>query len=196
MERLLRQGRGAVNVSLDSASPGVYRAVKGVDAFTRVVEHIRRYAAAACTPGLVHVKYIVFAKNNSVKEIAHFLDLCCSLHVDVVQYSLNFAELNTGSAQATSLLGAAFFTAPCGRTGAAYGTFLHSSGRNGSHWQAGTGTFWRRGSTGIAHLMLLSPLVTMYTRAVRAMLPMRSPLPQEIFSYVQITLARRKVLVY
>ena len=108
VESLLRQGRGAVNVSLDSASPGVYRAVKGVDAFPRVVEHIRRYAAAACTPGLVHVKYIVFAKNNSVKEIAHFLDLCCSLGVDVVQYSLNFAELNTGSAQATSLLGAAF----------------------------------------------------------------------------------------
>ena len=44
---LLREGKGGVNVSLDSASPEVYRAVKGVDGFTRVTANIERYRAAA-----------------------------------------------------------------------------------------------------------------------------------------------------
>ncbi|MBQ9405597.1 MAG: radical SAM protein [Desulfovibrio sp.] len=109
VERLLREGRGAVNVSLDSASPDVYRAVKGINDFTRVVEHVRCYAAAACVPSLVHVKYIIFEKNNSLKEIARFLELCASLNVGVVQYSLNFKDLNSVGAQPKSLLGAAFF---------------------------------------------------------------------------------------
>ncbi|EGW49794.1 hypothetical protein HMPREF1022_03095 [Desulfovibrio sp. 6_1_46AFAA] len=53
---LLREGKGGVNVSLDSASPEVYRAVKGVDGFTRVTANIERYRAAAREAGLIHLQ--------------------------------------------------------------------------------------------------------------------------------------------
>lgn len=109
VEGLLRDGVAAVNISLDSASPDVYRAVKGVDGFARVVEHVKGYVLAASDPTSVHLKYIIFAKNNAMKHIERFLELCCRLHVHCVQYSLNFEELKSGGAQTQSLLGAAFF---------------------------------------------------------------------------------------
>lgn len=106
---LLREGKGGVNVSLDSASPEVYRAVKGVDGFTRVTANIERYRAAAREAGLIHLKYIIFEKNNAVAELERFFALCRALDVTSVQFSLNFQELNGAGPAPKTLLGAAFF---------------------------------------------------------------------------------------
>jgi hypothetical protein len=50
------QGRGAaaMNVSLDSASPGVYQTVKGVKGFGKVIENLGRYAASATDIQSIH----------------------------------------------------------------------------------------------------------------------------------------------
>ncbi len=108
IERLLRNGAGAINVSLDSGSPEVYFTVKGVDRFGKVVANLEKYAAAANSLKQIHMKYIVFEKNNSTEEIQHFLDLCKRLGVSTVQVSLNFVEVNADAVSRESYVGAKF----------------------------------------------------------------------------------------
>lgn len=107
--QLLRTEKGGVNISLDSATAEVYRDVKGVDGFARVVSSLEQYCAATVDKSRIHVKYIIFEKNNKVKEIERFFALCTSLGVNNVQFSLNFLEVNKGEVSPQTLLGAAFF---------------------------------------------------------------------------------------
>lgn len=105
----MKDGRGGVNVSLDSASPSTYERVKGLDGFARVCENLEHYMADALTPDNVHLKYIIFELNNSLAEIRAFLALCARMGISNVQYSLNFQELNGAGPSKKTLLGAAFF---------------------------------------------------------------------------------------
>lgn len=109
LAELLRSGRGGLNVSLDSGSPEIYRAVKGVDGFAKVVANIGAYAEAAKSPDAVELKYIVFEKNNSRDEVDRFFDLCRSAGVRRVQLSLNFLEVNAGALSEATLDAAAWF---------------------------------------------------------------------------------------
>ncbi len=106
---LLRASQGGVNISLDSGTPETYRAIKGVDGFERVVSSLERYRATCEDPTRIHLKYIVFEKNNSVKEIERFFALCRSLDIRSVQFSLNFLELRDGRPSPKTMLGAAYF---------------------------------------------------------------------------------------
>ena len=107
---LLRDGRGAIDVSLDSASPAVYQKVKGLDGFGKVCDNLAHYAQNANNPTLIQLKYIIFELNNNLQEIEKFLLLCANLGVICVQYSLNFLELNSAGPAVKTLLGAAFFS--------------------------------------------------------------------------------------
>lgn len=102
---LLAGGMGAVNISLDSCSRETYKAVKGLDGFHRVLDTVRRYAAA--NADMVVLKYIVFEANNEPGEIENFLQLSRKLGVRV-QYSLNFVEINNNAVSEKTLLAAAY----------------------------------------------------------------------------------------
>lgn len=128
---LLQEGRGAVNISLDSASAAMYRHVKGVDGFGRVKANVRRYLATARETGLVHLKYIIFEQNNSLEELEAFFDLCRSLGISSVQFSLNFEELNAAGPSSQSLLGAAYFQYKAAELGMQCTPFFISG-----HWLA------------------------------------------------------------
>ena len=106
---ILASGKGGVNVSLDSASPETYKTVKGVDGFARVTENLRRYIDAAADRDAVHLKYIIFARNNQLNVINAFFDLCCDLGVRNVQFSFDFREINRGKLSVASLLAALLF---------------------------------------------------------------------------------------
>jgi pyruvate-formate lyase-activating enzyme len=106
---LLAAGAGGVNISLDSASPAVYKAVKGVDGFGRVTANIRDYAALAADRGDVSVKYIIFSLNNSAEEIENFFALCRSMGVVDVQFSFDFREVNADSLSRSTLRAAVLF---------------------------------------------------------------------------------------
>lgn len=105
---VLRAGRGAINISLDSGTPETYRRVKGVDAFDKVVSSLRQYCDAASDTGQIHLKYIIFEANNAIAEIESFLSLCSSLHIKNIQLSFDFRELNADALSRKSLLAAAF----------------------------------------------------------------------------------------
>lgn len=106
---LLEHGSGSINISLDSASPDVYKNVKGVDGFKNVITHISQYRTVALNGSHVCLKYLIFEKNNSIGEIEKFFTLCQHLDISSVQFSLNFLELNNAGPSDKTLLAAAFF---------------------------------------------------------------------------------------
>jgi len=114
---ILADGKGGINVSLDSANPETYKAVKGVDGFARVTENLRRYVDVAADSGAVHVKYIIFALNNDLDAISAFFDLCRDLGVTDVQFSFDFREINNGRLSDASLGAALLFIQNAQRLG-------------------------------------------------------------------------------
>lgn len=103
---MLREGKGLVNISLDSGSPEVYKMVKGVDCYHKVVENLKRYSRAGAN--YIQLKYIVFEQNNNIAEVEKFLQLAKSLGIGIIEYSLNFVEINKGQVSEKTLLTAAF----------------------------------------------------------------------------------------
>jgi len=106
---ILASGKGGANVSLDSANPETYKAVKGIDGFARVTANLRRYIDAAAVRDAVHVKYIIFALNNQLDAIDTFFNLCRDLGVVNVQFSFDFMEVNSGELSDASLKAALLF---------------------------------------------------------------------------------------
>lgn len=110
MAALLRRNKMRLNISLDSASPEIYRAVKGVDAFAKVMGNLNRYAREG-HPDNIDLKYIVFEANNEIGEIERFLTLCQKLGIRNVELSLNFLEVNKKAVSEKTILGAGYFVA-------------------------------------------------------------------------------------
>ena len=106
---LLREGRGSINISLDSGSAETYQRVKGVDGFNKVIKSLANYSAAAADPKSITLKYIIFETNNTIPEITSFFDLCVQFGIRQVQFSLDFREVNGKGPSQKTLLAAAFF---------------------------------------------------------------------------------------
>lgn len=121
---LLREGRGKINISLDSGSPEVYQKVKGVDGFAAVLKNLERYAAAAEDTQNIDLKYIIFEDNNSIPEITRFFELCTALGIKKVAFSLDFREVNGKGPSQKTLLAAAFFTSRAAALGLACRPFF------------------------------------------------------------------------
>lgn len=109
--KMLKRGQGQINISLDSSSPEIYRAVKGVDGFAKVADSLKRYVHDARDSAQVIVKYIIFEKNNRIPEIKRFIKLCSSLGLKHIQLSLDFREINANSVSEQTCLAAAFLRA-------------------------------------------------------------------------------------
>lgn len=109
LAELLARGNTTLNVSLDSGSSEVYRAVKGVDGFDKVTANIAAYAEKAASPEAIELKYIVFEKNNSREEIERFFTFCKICGIRRVQLSLNFLEVNAGALSESTQDAAAWF---------------------------------------------------------------------------------------
>ena len=90
---LLRNARGGINVSLDSACAETYKAVKGVDGFDLVVRNIGRYVEAAQDKSAIHIKYLFFSANNTQKEVERFCVLCHCLGIKRLQFSFDFRDV-------------------------------------------------------------------------------------------------------
>ena len=97
MGKLLHNGTGKIRTSLDSGSSAIYKKVKGVDRFDRVVKNIKTYLSEAQAPFQVLVKYIIFEDNNDLHEIDMFFAVCKTIGVKNIELSLNFEELATRS---------------------------------------------------------------------------------------------------
>lgn len=106
---LLHEGRGNINISLDSGTAETCQRVKGVDGFARVTASLAKYAAAAVNPESITLKYIIFEANNSIPELGRFFDLCAQHGIRKVQLSLDLREMHGKGPSEKTLLAAAFF---------------------------------------------------------------------------------------
>lgn len=108
--RMLRRGQGEINISLDSSSPEIYKAVKGVNGFAKVVDSLKKYVADARSPEQIVLKYIIYEKNNQIPEIAQFIKMCASLGIRIIQLSFDFREVNANKVSEQTYIAAAFMS--------------------------------------------------------------------------------------
>lgn len=120
---LLAQGKGGVNISLDSSDAAAYKGIKGVDGWSKVLASLKRYTEASLVPGQVDLKFIIFEKNNTPGAIERFFRICRDNGIQNVLYSLNFVEVNSGRVSEKTLRMAAFFRYQAKRLGLAPAPF-------------------------------------------------------------------------
>lgn len=106
---MLAEGKGKINVSLDSGNAEGYAVVKGLNGWDKVVSNLEKYAAACVDTLQIDLKFIIFDLNNELAVIDDFFSLCKRLEIKNVQYSLDFREVNAGKVSDKTLLGAAYF---------------------------------------------------------------------------------------
>ncbi len=81
----LKTAGSCLNVSLDCGTKQTYTAVKGVDSFEKVIEHIKKYRESRC---FLHLKYILLPSlNDSVQEMDSFVKIAAALNVNSVYLS-------------------------------------------------------------------------------------------------------------
>lgn len=103
----MQKGMGTIIVSLDSGSKESYKRIKGVDRFEAVYNNLKAYAEGDAAKN-VRLKYIIYEKNNSYSSIEEFLNLCKTLNLTNIQYSLNFNEIAANCLSDKTLRAAAY----------------------------------------------------------------------------------------
>lgn len=87
----LAENKLMIQVSLDSGCRETYKLIKGVDAFDKVVENLKKYAAVQYTPEYnVISKYIICpGYNDSKEEIDLWFDTCKSVGIEYLFISVD-----------------------------------------------------------------------------------------------------------
>jgi pyruvate-formate lyase-activating enzyme len=81
IERVLKSGRSVVAVSLDSGTAETYEKIKGVNAFDKVKDNIRRYARH----GEVKLKYILLPDINcNEDDIKGFIEFANEINGEII----------------------------------------------------------------------------------------------------------------
>ncbi|MDR1243145.1 MAG: radical SAM protein [Deltaproteobacteria bacterium] len=105
----LAEGRGSINLSLDSGSALGYAKVKGVNGWDKVINTLKAYRAAAKDATALEVKYIIFSQNNARQEIEGFFSLCAALDIRNTMYTFEGGEISTGRLHKDTIFAAALF---------------------------------------------------------------------------------------
>lgn len=76
----LENGGGIINLSIDCGTRKTFAKVKGMDAFDKVVNNLKRYSDAG--KGILNLKYILLPGiNDNRRDIKGFVELCSILNV-------------------------------------------------------------------------------------------------------------------
>ncbi len=103
IERAIKAGVLNVVISVDSGSSDVYKKIKQVDCYNKVIENIKKYAAANTdNHGLVTSKYIIIPNvNDNVNEIEKWIQQTIkagarwlALDIEDVWYKMNRATIS------------------------------------------------------------------------------------------------------
>ncbi len=93
---------GEINISLDSSSPEIYRNVKGINGFARVVDSLKKYVADARSPAQIVLKYIIYEKQPDTGNCAIHQNVRISWH-QKIQLSFDFREVNANKVSEQTL---------------------------------------------------------------------------------------------
>lgn len=79
----IKLGKIELTISIDSADKNLYKKIKRVDAFDKVIGNIKKYIAHQTErKDLVRIKYIIIHEvNDSIEEIEKWMQLCKKLQV-------------------------------------------------------------------------------------------------------------------
>lgn len=85
-------------ISLDSAESEVYKAIKQVDCFDKVIDNIKKYISISDNAKEnILMKYIIVdGINDNEKQIGKFLDLCHSLGIKNVRLDFDYNKYKYG----------------------------------------------------------------------------------------------------
>ncbi|MGM9993407.1 MAG: radical SAM protein [Candidatus Avigastranaerophilus sp.] len=105
VESALKENKGTIVISLDSASRSTYKKIKRVDAFDTVCKNIKSYAeAAAKNPDNIIIKYVIVpGYNDNLCEIDKFFKLMkkigiINIAVDIeVKYARKYSNKDISS---------------------------------------------------------------------------------------------------
>ena len=101
---LLEEGLAQVNVSLDGATAETYRRIRGVDAFARVVDNVRAFAAARLpSSSSPRVSLWMTMSRHNLDELPALVDLAAALGVEEV-YMQRLVFLGRGLARSADSL--------------------------------------------------------------------------------------------
>ncbi len=86
IEKALKKDKIEITLSLDCSDKNLYKKIKRIDAFDKVINNIKKYIKAQNTKkDAVRIKYIIIPNiNDSEYEIEKWLLLCCNLGVQKV----------------------------------------------------------------------------------------------------------------
>jgi pyruvate-formate lyase-activating enzyme len=91
IQRRMLDGKGVLNISLDSGTKSTFFKVKGVDAFERVVQNLKRYNRNR--KGILNLKYIfVPGVNDNMVDVNGFLNICTLLSVTSAHISFDLRQ--------------------------------------------------------------------------------------------------------
>lgn len=87
---LMKKKKASIHVAIDSGTPETFKVIKGVDAYKKVCDNLKKYAAVDSKR--IVMKYIYLpGKNSEKKDIDGFVELCnelnpqsCFVDVDAV----------------------------------------------------------------------------------------------------------------
>lgn len=98
IENAIREGALNVVISIDSSSPDIYKRIKRVDCYNKVIENIKKYAQANAEGyGLMTSKYIIIPHiNDNIPEIENWIQQTrklgsrwLALDIEDVWYKMN-----------------------------------------------------------------------------------------------------------
>ncbi len=89
----LEKGNCNVDISLDAGTEETHALVKGVKSWKKVLRTCKTYAEHAVRADSISLKYIVLEENNTKDEVDAFLEICDSMNLKNIEFSLNFSEV-------------------------------------------------------------------------------------------------------
>jgi len=139
---LVRAGLDEARISLDAASAATYAAIRGVDAFERVVDNVRHFARLLGRTGRARLSFWFTTMRENLAELPALVDLAGELGVPEVHVQ-RLVLIHEGLAQAEQSLYRQLgereeaYLAEAGRRARAYGVHLGASGRISPHESLG-----------------------------------------------------------
>ncbi len=104
IERILLQGKGSLNVSLDCGTKKTYEKIKRVDKFDECIKNLKKYLTAGINPDYISIHYIlVQGFNCNKKEIKAFFNLMHKIGISTVGVRIDHKDLNKYLLNKTSI---------------------------------------------------------------------------------------------
>jgi wyosine [tRNA(Phe)-imidazoG37] synthetase (radical SAM superfamily) len=125
---LSKNQNSAINLSIDSGTPGTWLKVKGTDNFDTVTDNLVKYYTASAKPGQITLKYIVLpGVNDNLEDYRSVIEIMKVLQIKHLELARDTRIKYSDDAEySENLIGAAgYLVALLHRNGMSFGLFTY-----------------------------------------------------------------------